>query len=447
MNKFLRKISPGFRPANFSSFLRSGYSPAGINTFIKIVLAAFLLYAGVQNANATRITFTSLTPPNTTGPLYMGQTGIVIYGLNATTNNNAGTTAVTSLTFTGTQTINNLFSSANISLYYTTSPTLTGGFNLNATVGASGTSLTFTGFSQTIGVNATGYFYVVVNFDGTAGTVPGTFELDMSNYLDNSTNTTVGTVTGTPYSLVGSIATLTSLTTTVANNGLSATPVPDGSTNYSVYGFSLTGVGTGTGTINSLEFFDGGGSASKDNSYYTTAYLYSSASNTYVPGTTNVPANLVSTATSDNTRFINFTGTNISVTGSTNLYYFIVLSNTLVNTTTSLFALNYVTGTVTNTSISTGASVTGPAYTFAGPPSFGTATTSGLAAATALNYTQAQAGILGFSITTTAATTVNSITFNIAMSAGMMSSYFSNVTLYSNSVNSLTGATRFRGQP
>jgi sugar lactone lactonase YvrE len=425
---------------------RQNTAPVALKTFIKIVMACCLLLAGFQNANATKITIASVVPPNTAATLYQGQTGIVIYGLSATTNNVAGTSAVSGFTFTGSQTITNNFSLANIALYYTTSATLTGGTNLGATVAATGTTLTFTGFSQTVVQNSVGYFYVVVNFDTALGTVPGTFELDEATITDNSTNTTTNTVTGTAYNLVGSEATLTSLTTTAGNNGLAATPVVDGSANYSVYGFSLTGAGTGTGAINSLEFFDGGGTASKDNSYYTTAYLYSSTSSTYVPGTTNVAANLVSTATSDNTRYINFTGTNISVTGTTNLYYFIVLSNTLANTTASLFALNYYANTVTNTVLNTGTSVTGPSYTFGGPPTFGTATTTGLATAASLDYTQTQAGILGFSITTTAATTVNSISFSAAMTpASTIGTFFSNVNLYVNSTNSLTGATPVMG--
>jgi sugar lactone lactonase YvrE len=444
VNKFLHNslLASDQKGSNRQRSCGGHASPAIVKTFVKIILAFCLLFAGFQNANATKITLASVTPPNTTSPLYMGETGIVINGLSATTNNVPGTSAVSGLTFTGSQTITNNFSSANIALYYTNSATLTGGTNLNATVMATGTTLTFSGFSQTIGQNTVGYFYVVVNFDGTTGTVPGTFELDETAIVDNAlTNVpAAGTgVTGTSYNLVGSIATLTSLITTAGSDGLSATPVPDGATNYSVYGFSLTGVGTGTGTINSLEFYQNGTSTSKNNTYYTTAYLYSSASSTYVPGTTNVAGNLVATVNSNATRYINFT-TNISVTGTTNLYYFVVFNNTLPNTIASTYQLTYFTSTATNTSLNVGASTTGPAYTFGGPPTFGTATTTGLATATSLDYTQTQAGILSFSVTTTAATTVTSLSFNIAMSAGTMSTFFSNVNLYVNSINSLTGA-------
>ena len=224
--------------------------------------------------------------------------------------------------------------------------------------------------------------------------------------------------------------TLNSVTTTAGGNGLVATPIPTASTNYSVFGFSLTGGGTtaGSGTLNSITFANLGYLANYNNTYYTTAYLYTSASATYVPGTTNVAGNLVGTAVASTaSQYITFSTANIPVSNATAtaVYYFVVLSNSLGNnSSTENFQLGYSSSTYTKTTgaagdpIALGAAYYGPAYTFAGfqvtLSSITTTAASNGLVANPVPYGSTNYSVFGFSLTasnTAGSGTINSLTF------------------------------------
>jgi hypothetical protein len=255
-------------------------------------------------------------------------------------------------------------------------------------------------------------------------------------------------------------ATITSLTTvagTTSGYNLQATPVVGTASNYAVGVFSIVGTGGTTGvsttTINSIEFEQDGTSTAGDNTYYTTAYLYSSSSSVYTPGTTNTATNLVSQVNSDGTYFFTFPTTNITVTSGSTMYYFVVLSNNLGNTTGtpngSNFNVKYYANTYTGTTLSAAANVTGPNYTFlAATPC--TATVSALGAAggganglygtNPITATSTKIPLYGVQITpTTTAASERSITqlnFTAVTSPAQNNNYFfGNVYLYSSPTN------------
>jgi hypothetical protein len=241
--------------------------------------------------------------------------------------------------------------------------------------------------------------------------------------------------------------------TTTGSSGLIANNIPTSASNYAIYGFTLTG-NNGTGgasTITSLTISNVGGSSSTygNNSFFTTAYLYyAPGGGNFVPGTTNVAANLMAQVSSDGTQDIVFdlTSKPIAIASNTtpaNGTYYVVFSNSVVAAaglgTYQLQVTNY---TSARTLTAIGAS-SGPAYTFLGPPvTLGTASTTGLAASSSLNSaTQTQQGIFGFSVVTTATTTITGMTFTPTVSAGNMGSYFTNVKLLVSNTNSFAAAT------
>jgi hypothetical protein len=214
-------------------------------------------------------------------------------------------------------------------------------------------------------------------------------------------------------------------------NGLNANPVTSGSTNIPIYGFNLTGTGTGSRTITALTFYNSGTSPGYNNVFFTTAYLYVSTTNTYVPGTTNVAANLISTYTANNSYTLTFNlSTAITVTSTSNLYYFVVLSNTL-NTTAVDFECDY-SGNTGGGTFTNGGAATGYDYTFAAPAAV-TATAASLTTTAGNNGTSSPATIsaagtytiFGMSVTPSATGTSKTITgLSFTTSSTNGNSYF-----------------------
>ncbi|MFI5136861.1 MAG: putative Ig domain-containing protein [Sphingobacteriales bacterium] len=224
------------------------------------------------------------------------------------------------------------------------------------------------------------------------------------------------------------VLTYSSLTTTAGNNGLSATPVPWGSANYSVLGFQLAPSGTaGSGTINTLTFSQSG-TATSDNAYYTTAYLYSCTTNNFSTGTT---ALLATTAANATTTITFNTSIAVANTGTTT-YYFVVLSNTLGNTANTFriyrSGYTYTATTGTTTPLANGATINGPSYTFAASPVVTAADLTGASlTGTTLIQGQTNIAVAGVSfVTNTSTTTLSQLIFTVSPSTTTAFSYFTN---------------------
>jgi hypothetical protein len=195
--------------------------------------------------------------------------------------------------------------------------------------------------------------------------------------------------------------TVASLTTTVNTIGLSNSPVAATASNYAVAGFSITGSGTtvGSSVITTLNFYENGSTGTDDNALYTTAYLYSSTSATWL-GTANAASTLIATEAADASYDPTFTGLNIAVSNtSAAQYFFIVLSNTLGNAAGGTFNLEYNGCTVTGTAVTPATGATGPNYTFATTATPVSATATSLA--TGANPAQPGAGLTANPITAT----------------------------------------------
>ncbi len=240
----------------------------------------------------------------------------------------------------------------------------------------------------------------------------------------------------------------TSVTSTAGVNGLGSSPVAFASTNYAVYGFRLiaSGIPLGSGTITSITIGQNGTTTSYNNTYFTTAYLYSSASSTFTLGS----ATLLSTQASGASTSITFSGLSLAMSNlTTSAYLFVVLSDNLGNTSASTFSL-YVSGFTYSATIGTTPALSntgtyyGPSYTF-GNITLGAATSTGLAAS--LAGSQTQTGILGFSVSSIGtAATISQVSLSAAISpSATIGSFFSGVTIYENATNSLTGATQLTG--
>jgi hypothetical protein len=368
--------------------------------------------------------------------IYYGQSGLAVAGISLKMTTAGSTANLSSLVFgvTPASTFSGYFTAQ---LYSSTSATfsLTGATpatlvtTATPTVNASNVTFAITGTNVTSIIM---YYYLVLNY-GTAGTTPKTFTFAPSNYTTALSATAVTTGYATNTYICGTpgpfVLTLTSLTNTANTSGLSATPVTYGSTNYSVYGFSLVGSGSvaGTSSISQITFNQTGTTPDNNNLYYTTAYLYQSTTATYVPGTTNVAGNLIATTTSTTSNTIVFNPTTaISASNSTNMYYFIVLSNTLGDANTSTFRLGYASSSVTGTGLTASAGATGvvgPYYTFKPIPpttvtfnsigAAGGAPTNGLTADPISTF-QTGMALYGFSLAgsgTGTNETVTSITF------------------------------------
>jgi hypothetical protein len=240
--------------------------------------------------------------------------------------------------------------------------------------------------------------------------------------------------------------TLTSLTNTPGNNGTSVSSVPGTSSNYAVAAFSLVGSGAaGTGTVTQMTFQETGTSPQLDNTYYTTAYLYQSSSPTYTPGTTNVIGNLIGSAPADadGTNYLLNIPTALTVSNTTNIYLFLVFSNTLGQTVNKTFIETFNSNT--GAAITTVGNVSGPSYKFlAATPCTATVTSlgtagggaNGLYATNPITTTSTNLPLYGiqFTPTTTAASerSITTLNFTAATSPTQNNNYFfGNFYLYS----------------
>ena len=348
---------------------------------IKLFLAGAVALLSANNASA--ILFVTANPYTLPG---------VTYGLSAnpvpypSTNygvadfvfmgsGTSGTTTITSLSFTNKTGYGlNLYADTAYLYSSVTNHFAYGSATKVATTALSGSSVvTFAGLNFAVSYNTSSPYYFIV-FNDSRGYTTGSVEFQESGYTNAGTAPAdfLSNTSFINYTFSGFQLTLASLSTTAGSNGLVANPVTYPSSNYAVFGFSLTANNiTGSGTITSLTFENYDASADADDLYYTTAYLYSSTSSTYVPGTTNVPGNLISTKTSDGTKNIVFT-TNISVSSTNNstVYYFLVFADDLGDTNTNKSYWGYSTSTYTAISGRPGTPVTaanyqeGPAYTF-----------------------------------------------------------------------------------
>jgi hypothetical protein len=372
-----------------------------------------------------------------------------VYGMSLTPSATGTTKALTGLTFTtsGAPSQFNNYFYGTAYLYASNNSSYDGtAVQISTVTTAGNNTLAFTGFTtaQSITAGTTKYYYVVIVYStGVAATATQT--LTLTGTTSTATVTISASAAGPsytysppPYAL-----TLTSLTNVAGNNGLSATPVAYGSTNYSVYGFQLLGGGgAGSTSITSLTFNQNGTSTDFNNLYYTTAYLYSNTTNSYATGT----KTLIATTTAIGTNSIVFTpGTAIAATNTTNTYYFIVLSNTLGDANTNTFQLTYAssstTGTAAITPAVTAPAVTGPAYTFKPVPpttvtftSYGSASTTGLVN-NPINTYQSGIALYGFTLTgsgTGTTQTVTSLTFETSLATiAVNNEFFPTLTLYS----------------
>jgi hypothetical protein len=227
----------------------------------------------------------------------------------------------------------------------------------------------------------------------------------------------------------------TSVSNTAGVNGLSSAAVGSCSTNYAVYEFQAIASNNNTATINTITFGETGAATTNfTNIFTTTAYIYSSTSATYVPGTTNVAANLVGTATPNASKTLAFNTVNIPVSQAPTLYYFLVFPSSTAGPANMSFYVNDIATSAPTGNLTSYVPNNSPTYTF--PATVITAANlTGTTAPTAIYYGQSGIAVAGISMVsnTNACGTLSSLVFSDSQSLTTFQAYFgATATLYTN---------------
>ena len=325
----------------------------------------------------------------------------------------------TQFNLTASQNTGNYF--ANVKLYRSTTNSFAAATQVTGITVSSlaSTTLTLSGFSQTI--PATTYYYFIVA-DFTAPTSSGTFQLSINSAVATSTYTNGATISGTNYTVSPPIT-----LGTASSTGLASTPIATSQTGIGILGFSVAV--TGTKVITQVNL-----TASVAASYFTNYKLYSSTTNSFAAATF-VTGSSISGA---GTTTLTASGFSTSVTNST-IYFFIVADFTAPASVGSFqLTANSVVATSTFTN---GGPISGTSYVV-GPITYNwvgnTATAGVYLWSTAANWSpasvpgsndNAQIGITTYTSThnptISTAASVGSITFG--------SNNSNNITLTTNS--------------
>jgi len=359
---------------------------------------------------------TASTTGLATNPLNADALGAGIMGFSITTTQSK---TFTQFNLTASQNTGNYFS--NVKLYRSTTNSFAAATQVTGITVSSlaSTTLTLSGFSQTI--PATTYYYFVVA-DFTAPVTGGTFQLSINSAVATSTYTNGATISGTNYTVSPPVTIGTASTTGLATSPLNADALGTG-----IMGFSIT-------TTQSKTFTQFNLTASQNTgNYFSNVKLYRSTTNSFAAAT-QVTGITVSSLSSTTLTLSGFSQT----IPATTYYYFIVADFSAPNTSgTFQLSINSAVATSTYTN---GATISGTNYTVSSPITLGTASTTGIAS-TPLSTTQTGMGILGFSV----AVTGTKVITQVNLTASVAASYFTNYQLYSSTTNSFAAATLVAG--
>ncbi len=374
---------------------------------------------------------TATTTGLASGTLSTDQNGIGILGFSIKTTQS---TTITTLNLSSTQGVGNIstyFSNAklytNTTNSFTTATQVTG-----ATISTlNSTSLTISGLSQAINTT-TRYYFIVVDYTAPASTANvSTFMLSLNSAANSTTTYDYGSdIDGTNYT-VSSPVTLGTATT----SGLASGTLSISQTGIGILGFSVKTSQNTTFTTFNLSSTQSTGNIG---TYFSNIKLYTNTTNSFTTAT-QVTGITVSSLSSTS---LTISGLSQAVNNTTK-YYFIVADFT-APTSSATFMLSLNSAASSTTTYDYGSDINGANYTFTSPVVLGTATTSGLAA-NPLDHALTGAGILGFSVKTTASLTFTTFNLTSNQPVGNIGTYFSNVKLYTNTTNSFSSATQVTG--
>ena len=418
---------------------------------LRSALILCLVFLGLKNAEAANsvLTENQILPDPTSSPIYQGQTGIALFSFSVASSRFGGggatTPSISQMVFTGSTTIGTYFSNAK--LYVNTTNSFSGAAPVltSPTGTIAGSTITFSGLSESITNGNTNYYFVVVDFTG-AGTVPGTFTLTMSaagagGFVSTANTNTLNDRIGTAYALKAPL-----LTQAQDNAGLAGTTLTANQTGIGVYGMSLTSNGKSTFTALNFTTTSTTPTGSFINAYFPSVTLYSSSSATFDGTATAVSGAAYSTLGATT---LAVTGLNESINdGATKYYYLVANYVEPANNATFQFGINTITGGTATTTTPTYGTKTGPVYTIKAPYITEAAITSGLAPTT-LTVNQTGIAVFGMSLTSTGSTSFTVVNFSTASTPTVnISTYLSSLKLYSstnstfdNTATPVTGAT------
>ncbi len=372
-----------------------------------VVLGAFSFATAQPN-----VTITGITGGVAASPLAGGRTDIAILGVQLSKAGGGGN-SVSVITFAMSSTPVGKFTNTRL---YESNDNSFGGigsetFIANGTINAGDISFSgspLTNFDSDNGPNDEFFFLVVdVNpaVDGTSAAVtPSLAAASVTAF----TGTVSGNAMGTAYSFAIPNTAIAVLTT-----GVVPSPLQAGATGQAVLGFSLTS--TGGQTITAIDIQAANASGKWTNFALvksTDASFLTGGDNTTLPGLTFTPS-----ATE-----IEITGLNENSTGTTSHYFLVVDVEPTVTGATAPITPSLGASNVTLSVGTASGTATGTAYSFAAPDtSIGLLTTG--VAPSPLQAGANGVAVFGFSLTSTATQTVNSINIQAANAAGKWTAY------------------------
>ncbi len=410
----------GYVQATFTVHSSQGTKPGYL--VFRRVGSNFSLDDLVVTGAATTASFTQLTTGIATSPMQANSTNKAILGFAATSSGsqtltafNAGTTSNSSGVLTNIK----LFSSTDNS--YATAGDNTEITGISVTQTASQIQVSSIA-GQTLGVTAKNYFLVAdVTGSVNSSTASLTPSLTNANVTVGSGTVNAFTITGTAYSFQA-LATFSQLTT-----GIATSPLPGGSTNKAILGFSA--VSTSSQSLTALNVATSTTSIGK----LTNIKLYSSTDNSYATAGDNTEITGIT---------VNQTATQIqlsvlgqTITSSAKNYFVVADINAAVNSSTAALQPSLTNSNVTSGDFVNTFSFSGTNYSFIAVATFNQIT-NGIASSPLIAGT-ADKAIIGFSAVSTSSQSFSAVNVNTSSAS---SGVLNNIKVFSSTDNSYTTA-------